>query len=87
MKIDESTFKSGTLCGICSHKILSLDHANVDHILPRSRGGSDEASNLQWSHKWCNHYKADRCEGEYKKPSFAWNIKCLALYKMGLLKF
>jgi 5-methylcytosine-specific restriction endonuclease McrA len=77
---------AGCTCGICGHKILNVDHANLDHIIPKSKGGIDDDSNLQISHRWCNQYKADSLEGEFKKPSFAWNIKCLALYKMGLLK-
>ncbi len=87
MKIPEDQFYPHMPCGICSHKILKLDHGNVDHIIPKSKGGGDEPSNLQFTHKWCNAYKGNKMPGEFKKPSFAWNIKCLALYEMGLLKY
>lgn len=87
MKLPEAEFFEGKPCGICGHRMLSLEHANVDHIVPVSRGGGDETENLQFTHKWCNHYKGDRLPGEYKKPSFAWNLKCLALYKLGILRF
>ena len=80
-------FYSGMLCGICGHKMSKKEHANIDHIIPRSRGGKNEPENLQYSHRWGNQYKADRLIGEYEKPTFAWHIKCLALYKMGLLRF
>jgi 5-methylcytosine-specific restriction endonuclease McrA len=33
--------------------------ASIDHILPRSRGGSDAPSNLAVAHRRCNEARAD----------------------------
>jgi 5-methylcytosine-specific restriction endonuclease McrA len=38
--------------------------ATVDHIIPRSCGGSDEAVNLALAHFKCNMDKSDRAVGE-----------------------
>lgn len=35
----------------------------VDHIMPRNRGGSDDLSNKQASHRRCNRAKSDRLDG------------------------
>lgn len=32
----------------------------IDHIIPRSKGGTDEPSNLQWVHYKCNQAKGDK---------------------------
>ena len=57
------------LCGICGYKILYGSHEseisqrnsryawNIDHIIPKSRGGTDRISNLQAVHIRCNRYK------------------------------
>jgi 5-methylcytosine-specific restriction endonuclease McrA len=35
----------------------------VDHVIPRNRGGSDELANKQASHRRCNRAKSDRLDG------------------------
>lgn len=35
----------------------------VDHIVPRNRGGTDDLSNKQPSHRRCNRAKSDREDG------------------------
>lgn len=53
-------------CGICSKHIdTSIKYPNpmsatVDHILPRSLGGTNDVDNLQPSHALCNSTKQDR---------------------------
>lgn len=56
----------GTRCGFCG---LDVDmalrkpdpmRASVDHVIPRSRGGTDERSNLQLCHLRCNSIKGAR---------------------------
>jgi len=49
------------ICWICG-KPVDQDlpandpmHASIDHVIPRSQGGSDDASNLRLSHHRCNH--------------------------------
>jgi len=54
------------ICQICYKKVdmkLSVPHlfaATVDHIIPLSRGGNHEPSNLQLAHFICNSKKGSR---------------------------
>ena len=43
-------------CGICGKSLLVFfaEELHVDHIRPRSRGGTDDPSNLQATHAICN---------------------------------
>lgn len=59
-------------CGICGGLILYGSHEsepsqrnsmfawNIDHIIPKSRGGSNKQSNLRAVHITCNRYKGNR---------------------------
>lgn len=56
-----------SLCSICGNAVdLALSRkdsvfcASIDHIVPRSRGGSDHPDNLALAHFWCNAVKSDR---------------------------
>ena len=51
--------RAGTRCELCgiSNEVKALE---VDHIVPRSKGGSDELSNLQALCYSCNAMKRDR---------------------------
>ena len=56
-------------CGICSGPInLSIEKkdgysCSVDHIVPHSKGGSDELSNFQATHSYCNGKKSSMSGG------------------------
>lgn len=45
------------ICGICEEPILDYDQANIDHVVPLSKGGSDTLDNMQISHITCNSKK------------------------------
>ena len=48
-------------CGYClSPRHLVMARLEIEHILPRSRGGRTEESNLWLSCPLCNRHKADR---------------------------
>lgn len=57
--------RDGLDCGICGTQVdmaarwPAPESASVDHIIPVSRGGTHEESNLQLSHWSCNHAKRD----------------------------
>ena len=42
---------------------ISGAQMHVEHIIPLSRGGTSEESNLTWSCAWCNSYKWARTHG------------------------
>ena len=50
------------VCGICLEDIENMYH--IDHIVPLSRGGSHEASNLQLAHPFCNQSKFTKLQNE-----------------------
>lgn len=45
-------------------KVLKPDEGNLDHVVPRSRGGRDVWENLVWSAKDVNQKKANRLPHE-----------------------
>src|SRR5580704_15988082 len=48
-------------CGYClSPQHLVMARLEIEHILPRARGGRTEESNLWLSCPLCNRHKADR---------------------------
>lgn len=68
------TAQSG-LCALCSEPMLrnrfdapharvwAKQRATVDHIIPRSKGGTDAAENLQLAHARCNKVKGNKTKG------------------------
>lgn len=60
------------ICGIC-HKWIDITApmhtplaVEVDHIVPRSRGGAwYELSNLQLTHHTCNRKKGSKMDSDY----------------------
>jgi len=64
------------LCGLCGDPVPSElplmpsgrvqdDHPSLDHVVPRSLGGSDEPSNLQLTHWKCNVLKGASTNGRF----------------------
>jgi len=45
-------------------KVLAPDEGNLDHVVPRSRGGQDTWENLVWSDKAINSRKGNRLPHE-----------------------
>lgn len=50
------------ICGICNLPIEGKFH--IDHIVPLSRGGKHEVTNLQLSHAFCNWRKNNKLQEE-----------------------
>ena len=55
----------GGRCYFCG-KILPYEWATIDHLIPKSRGGSNELENLVAACHQCNHAKANRTLKEYR---------------------
>jgi 5-methylcytosine-specific restriction endonuclease McrA len=54
--LEELIARDGLLCGICGD-FLDPGLADVDHVHPKSLGGSNDLSNLQLAHVTCNRSK------------------------------
>lgn len=57
--------RDGWTCQLCFEAVdrdagpLSDWYPSLDHIVPQSRGGSDEWENLRLVHRWCNAVRGD----------------------------
>jgi len=51
--------KASGKCAICGQPIMDMSEASIDHIYPKSLGGSDKMENLQIAHRRCNRAKAN----------------------------
>lgn len=49
--------RDGCVCSLCEEPIATMKDVTLDHIVPRSRGGSDTIENLQLAHERCNQAK------------------------------
>ena len=58
MKIDRQKVyeKYDGHCAYCG-KAITIKNMQVDHILPKRNGGTDDIDNLNPSCRLCNHYK------------------------------
>lgn len=69
--------KWGRECAYCGKKDVPLQ---VEHIVPKARGGSDRVSNLTLACECCNHKKGSKPVEEFlkKKPEVLKKIKAAA---------
>src|ERR1700752_216239 len=52
-------------CGYClSPQHLVMARLEIEHIIPRAKGGANEESNLWLSCPLCNRYKADQTSAQ-----------------------
>lgn len=81
LKVDERETLARTLfeiqggsCFICERPVdLNLQEWEIDHVVPRAKGGKDEKNNFALVHKSCNRSKLDsdlrvaRCMAKYER--------------------
>lgn len=64
--------RDGPWCRYCGRKVSETSDGNarltLDHLTPKSRGGTNHASNLVVACSPCNHQKGDRTLDEYGVP-------------------
>lgn len=53
------------ICPYTGRKLTLGVDASIDHIVPKSRGGSDDLNNLQWVYYQVNFMKGDMLEEEF----------------------
>ena len=46
-------------CYVCGKPITKEGHATLEHILPVSKGGTDDMGNLALSHEKCNQVRGN----------------------------
>lgn len=61
-------------CFICEKPLdATIDSIEIDHIIPRAKGGKDDENNFAATHAWCNRNKSDsdlriaRCLAKYEQ--------------------
>ena len=52
--------KDGNGCYICGLPMLFVSEMDIDHVVPRSKGGEDIYDNLRVVHGECNKAKGDK---------------------------
>jgi hypothetical protein len=58
--------RDGPFCHYCRGEFNpQLGYATRDHVIPRSKGGSDDAENLVLCCGWCNQQKGDMSAEEF----------------------
>src|SRR5262249_2811748 len=57
--------KFGRRCAYCGKTDVPME---IEHLIPRSRGGSDRASNLTLAYRVCNQTKGDQTAEEFGHP-------------------
>ena len=62
--------RDGLRCHYCD-VVMTYRDAQIDHIVPKARGGTDAPSNLVLACATCNHVKSTLC---YTCPEFRDNI-------------
>jgi hypothetical protein len=72
--------RAGDRCEYCRmHQSLQGATIHIEHIIPRSAGGSDQADNLAWACPACNLKKSNRVvvpEEETGSPIALFNPRC-----------
>lgn len=69
-------------CALCGCIIEARKDLNVEHFIPRAKGGATDSENCVPSHKWCNSAKKDMTPAQWEHYGYkaltdlihAWNL-------------
>lgn len=56
-KLRKKLWSKSQICFACQKTILSIKEASIEHIVPKSLGGTYKQRNLSLSHKDCNQIR------------------------------
>lgn len=59
--IKQELWAKTKICYLCGKQLPGEDKSTIDHILPKSKGGTDSIENLALVHWKCNNLKGDKC--------------------------
>lgn len=83
--------KSQGICCLCGLQMMPDDQYGIElsytieHLIPRSQGGTNDLDNLDGSHQWCNQFKNGSLVEELPKgyrQVLRWKIKHLLLHRV-----
>ena len=60
----------GRTCHLCHQPILGT--VSIDHVIPRSKGGTDDIRNLRPAHQRCNGKRGNRDIPKPLRTSIPW---------------
>jgi 5-methylcytosine-specific restriction endonuclease McrA len=52
--------RDGATCYLCGQGVDSADPFQIEHVMSRAHGGSDDLTNLRLAHGSCNRAKGTR---------------------------
>lgn len=64
-KVKKLIQRDGSKCHYCKC-VLNNNNITVDHVIPKSKGGSDRIENLVLSCEFCNYQRSDIDYKEFK---------------------
>lgn len=60
LSMKEEFYNKDPSCKICGQRIMGIDDAAMDHIVPYAAGGETTLENAQLTHRYCNWAKGDK---------------------------
>ena len=66
-ELEDKLHAQGHRCPYSGVALAIGENASIDHIVPRSKGGTHDLDNLQWVHTWVNMLKSDSSSDEFQE--------------------
>lgn len=72
--INKLVSQYGGKCYLCHETFNSKSDITIDHLVPKSKGGTDSIDNLRLAHEKCNNAKNSMSLEEYAVLQEGFNI-------------